>query len=80
MICKRGGHLNLSLSGQGENPLPLEERGREKALKEEAFIFSLTIASIFSLSLLPLVFVFPSFDHIDGLITDRVVRYCCQNK
>ena len=51
MICKRGGHLNLSLSGQGENPLPLEERGREKALKEEAFIFSLTIASIFSLSL-----------------------------
>ena len=21
---------------------------------------------------------FRSFDHIDGLITDRVVRYCCQ--
>lgn len=61
MICKRGGHLNLSLSGQGENPLPLEERGREKALKEEAFIFSLTIASIFSLSLSTFSVCFPIF-------------------
>ena len=61
MICKRGGHLNLSLSGQGENPLPLEERGREKALKEEAFIFSLTIASIFSLSLFDLLCLFSMF-------------------
>ena len=61
MICKRGGHLNLSLSGQGENPLPLEERGREKALKEEAFIFSLTIVSIFSLSLSTFSVCFPIF-------------------
>ena len=51
-------------------------------------IFSLTIASIFSLSLsnillfgftfLTIYVCFLSFDHIDGLITDRVVRYCCQ--
>ena len=25
------------------------------------------------------LFVFHLFDYIDGLITDRVVRYCCQN-
>ena len=47
-------------------------------------IFSLTIASIFSLSLsnillfgftfLTIYVCFLSFDHIDGLITDRVVR------
>ena len=52
-------------------------------------IFSLTIASIFHFDFptfccfgfpfLTIYVCFLSFDHIDGLITDRVVRYCCQN-
>ena len=92
MDKKRGWRLREEVEVEEEGGM--EEVGELKCRSVNscestwAPIFSLTIASIFSLSLsnillfgftfLTIYVCFLSFDHIDGLITDRVVRYCCQ--
>ena len=81
--------VEVEVEGSMEEVGELKCRSVNSCESTWAPIFSLTIASIFSLSLsnillfgftfLTIYVCFLSFDHIDGLITDRVVRYCCQN-
>ena len=88
----RGPHIHSSGGGQGVarwtclgvNGIGLGQEEWVNKTKQDktkqVLAFSLTIASIFSLSLSTLLCLCSTiWPILYGLITDRVVRYCCQN-
>ena len=69
----------LGVNGIGLGQEEWVNKTRQDKTKQ-VLAFSLTIASIFSLSLSTLLCLCSTiWPILYGLITDRVVRYCCQN-
>ena len=79
-----GGHGVARWTCLGVNGIGLGQEEWVNKTKQDktkqVLAFSLTIASIFSLSLSTLLCLCSTiWPILYGLITDRVVRYCCQN-